>query len=165
LDVADVTETSVLRPTRPRPEAASGAVVWTTGSAPGFYPSEAPQADPAGGGRAGADPAGIEPAGIEPAGTDLAGTDPAGTDPAGTDPAGTDPDFSYVVEDDQPAVVAFRPRPELAAYLDAGPESSPFFDPSDDSQAASFIRRSRMVRGHSIPRLPRAKRPGTAPGA
>jgi hypothetical protein len=29
----------------------------------------------------------------------------------------------------------------------------------------SFIKRSRMPRGHSMPRLPRTKRPGAAPGA
>jgi hypothetical protein len=65
----------------------------------------------------------------------------------------------------QPAVVAFRPRADLAAYLDAGPESDRFFDGPDDTSAASFTRRGRMSRGHSIPRLPRAKRPGAAPGA
>lgn len=60
-------------------------------------------------------------------------------------------------------VVAFRPRPELAAYLDSGPEPDPFFGGPD--AAATFTRRNRMARGHAIPRLPRTKRPGAAPGA
>ena len=64
----------------------------------------------------------------------------------------------------QPAVAAFRPRPELAAYLDAGPESSPFFDSPEDPPDASFTRRSRIARGHALPRMPRSKRHGSTPG-
>jgi hypothetical protein len=81
----------------------------------------------------------------------------------GPDLAGQEP--GSAAEISQPAAVAFLPRPELAAYLDAGPESDPYFDGQEDASAAGFTKRSRMMRGHAIPRLPRAKRPGAAPGA
>ena len=88
---------------------------------------------------------------------------PSHASQAGSTWADADPNDTAEVL--QPAVVAFRPRADLAAYLDAGPESDRFFDGPDDTSAVSFTRRGRMSRGHSIPRLPRAKRPGAAPGA
>ena len=65
----------------------------------------------------------------------------------------------------EPAVVAFRPGPELAAYLDEGPESDPFLDEPDDEPPApaDHARHRRLARGRSLPRLPRSKRAGNQP--
>ncbi|MGO9500895.1 MAG: hypothetical protein ACLPUO_04745 [Streptosporangiaceae bacterium] len=63
----------------------------------------------------------------------------------------------------EPAVVAFRPRPELAAYLDEGPEFDPFLDEDDDEPLASpdRARHRRLPRAHSLPRLSRPRRGGS----
>jgi hypothetical protein len=62
-------------------------------------------------------------------------------------------------------VLAFRPQPELASYLDAGPEPDPFFDEPEDDESGSSALRSLIARGWAIPRLPRVRRSGAAPGA
>ncbi|HXP21558.1 MAG TPA: hypothetical protein VN840_18085, partial [Streptosporangiaceae bacterium] len=80
-------------------------------------------------------------------------------------PGWADQDPGATAEIRRPAAVAFLPRPELAAYLDDGPETDPYFDGQEDSSAAGFTKWSRMTRGHAMPRLPRARRPGAAPGA
>jgi hypothetical protein len=73
-------------------------------------------------------------------------------------------EFADTAEIHQPAVAAFRPRPELAAYLEAGPEPSPFFDSPEDPSSGTLTRRSRIARGYALPRMPRSKRPGATPG-
>lgn len=64
-----------------------------------------------------------------------------------------------------PAVPAFGPGPQLAAYLDEGPESDPLLDEPDrdPSAPADNARHRRLTRGHSLPRLARPKRAGSQP--
>jgi hypothetical protein len=76
--------------------------------------------------------------------------------------------FRGPIEPGEPEVVAFRPGPELASYLDERPEPDPFMDAPDDladdqNSSAKHARTSRAIRGNSIPRLTRPKRPGIAP--
>jgi hypothetical protein len=64
--------------------------------------------------------------------------------------------------------VAFRPSPELASCLDAGPEADPFLDSADDlaedqHSSAKHARANRITRGHPMARLSRPMRPGVAP--
>ncbi len=68
-------------------------------------------------------------------------------------------------DDEQPPVVPFKPRPDLAAYLDEGPEPDPDYDERPDHTSAGYAKRNRITRGYSIPRLSRSKRPGAVPGA
>ena len=93
---------------------------------------------------------------------DLPRESPA-TQPPGAGPGWPGQENGVPTEVRQPAVVAFRPQQELAGYLDAGPEPDPFFDSAEDSAAPGSARRCWPARGHVIPRLPRAKRQGTAP--
>jgi len=65
-------------------------------------------------------------------------------------------------------VVAFRPAPELASYLDEGPEPDLFIDAADElaedqHSSAKHARANRITRGHSMPRLTRPKRPSAVP--
>ena len=74
------------------------------------------------------------------------------------------PEFG-AADDEQQPVVPFRPRPDLAAYLDEGPEPDPDYDERPDHTSGGYARRNRITRGYSIPRLSRSKRPGAVPGA
>ena len=70
-------------------------------------------------------------------------------------------------DDGESPAEPFTPAPDLAAYLDEGPEPDP--DPADDPRqghsSGGYARRNRITRGYSIPRLSRSKRPGAVPGA
>ncbi len=62
----------------------------------------------------------------------------------------------------RPEVVPLRPRQDDADYddedLDLAADERPEHSPS------GYVRRNRITRGYSIPRLSRAKRPGAVPG-
>ena len=64
-------------------------------------------------------------------------------------------------------VVAFRPRPELAAYLDEGPEPDPFLDGPQERDSGDRGRASRGIRGAAMSRLGKSRRPSPdrEPGA
>jgi hypothetical protein len=84
---------------------------------------------------------------------------PAPDEPAGSPGPG---------EPEDPVVAAFRPGPELASYLDEGPEQDPFIDAIDELaedqlSSAKHARANRITRGHPMPRLTRPKRPGIGP--
>jgi hypothetical protein len=71
-------------------------------------------------------------------------------------------------EPGQPEVVAFRPGPELAAYLDEGPEQDWFLSGADEiaedqHSSAKHARANRISRVHPMPRLSRPRRVGVAP--
>ena len=74
------------------------------------------------------------------------------------------PEFG-AADDEQQPVVPFRPRADLAAYLDEGPEPDPAYDERPDHASSGYAKRNRISRGYSIPRLSRSKRPGAVPGA
>jgi hypothetical protein len=93
---------------------------------------------------------------------------------AGASLGSEETDFSgRVRESAELAVTAFRPRHELAAYLDDGPEPDSLVvaddEPGVDRHASAqqlsprHISSNRSARGHSMPRLARPWRPGTAP--
>ena len=57
-------------------------------------------------------------------------------------------------------VVAFRPRPELAAYLDEGPEPDSFQpDPGEHGGTTERSRGNRTVRGSAMSRFGKSRRP------
>ncbi|MGO9276274.1 MAG: hypothetical protein ACLP3Q_01895 [Streptosporangiaceae bacterium] len=113
----------------------------------------------------------------DPAGADLADDEPPGApaEPAEPAAAAQRPPYGYPQpgapgdpvaggEGDWPVagpseVVAFRPRPELAAYLDEGPEPDPFLDGPQERDSGDRGRASRGIRGAAMSRLGKSRRP------
>jgi hypothetical protein len=80
-----------------------------------------------------------------------------------SDPALPPPPWDALPEDrGGPAVVAFRPRPDLAPYLSAETDADPFTEQLPDNLPGGFGGRGRLGRGQPKPRL---QHPDAAPGA